>query len=225
METSPIALERENPSPQTSPKSTNSSSCSNGGGGGVVVVQQITPPSTPKLITTTTRSETNPTTFIQADSSSFKQVVQMLTGSPSSTSSKSTSIPPIKKQGFKLYERRNSLKNMKISPLNPTNLVHQNCGFSPRNRNEVLSPSMLNFPSLVISPVTPLILDTFQRSPNTIIPCSGDSTMEDKGGFCFQPSPARKKTETPQLLPLFPMTSPRLAGSSSSSNSSSSATS
>ncbi|KAJ6377181.1 hypothetical protein OIU76_026199 [Salix suchowensis] len=123
-----------------------------------------------------------PTTFVQADTSSFKQVVQMLTGSPKPTTTSATpaisqpdpspknhSIPPIKSipkknqsSGFKLYERRNSIKNLKINPLNPL-FARPSSGFSPR-KPEILSPSILDFPSLILSPVTPLIPDPFDRS-------------------------------------------------------------
>ncbi|ESQ43110.1 hypothetical protein EUTSA_v10014514mg [Eutrema salsugineum] len=70
-----------------------------------------------------------PTTFVQADTSTFKQVVQMLTGSstdpttgehqeaPSPANNNNNkvgfSIPPIKKtNNFKLYERRQNNNNM-----------------------------------------------------------------------------------------------------------------
>jgi hypothetical protein len=70
-----------------------------------------------------------PTTFVQADTSTFKQVVQMLTGSSTDTttgkhheppslvnnnnnSKGGFSIPPIKKtSSFKLYERRQNNNN------------------------------------------------------------------------------------------------------------------
>ncbi|KAJ4875659.1 VQ motif-containing protein 33 [Raphanus sativus] len=70
-----------------------------------------------------------PTTFVQADTSTFKQVVQMLTGSsstdtntekhheapspsPVNNSKGGFSIPPIKKtNSFKLYERRQNNNN------------------------------------------------------------------------------------------------------------------
>ncbi|KAF5468709.1 hypothetical protein F2P56_012845 [Juglans regia] len=122
MENTSKLQERENPSSINSPARnvindvSNSSSNSNG-------LQNPTPPLIPKAIP---RSDSNPypTTFVQADTSTFKQVVHMLTGSletakPSSklnqAPSKNHSIPPIrttqnKQQGFKLYERRNNLK-------------------------------------------------------------------------------------------------------------------
>ncbi|KAA8523914.1 hypothetical protein F0562_010337 [Nyssa sinensis] len=215
--------ERENQSQINSPNSNGSSSSNSNSNG----VQIQTPPLTPKPIS---RSETNPypTTFVQADTSTFKQVVQMLTGSsetakqaskpPSSSDPPSSKgcIPPIKtgqkKQGFKLYERRNQLKNgLMINPLMPG--FPQNFSFSPR-KPEILSPSILDFPSLVLSPVTPLIEDPFNKSSPSI------SSEEDKAiaqkGFYLHPSPIPTPRDSqPQLLPLFPVTSPRVSGSSS----------
>ena len=68
--------------------------------------------------------------------------------------------------------------------------------FSP----EVLSPSVLDFPALVLSPVTPL-------SPSV-----GNSSEEEKAiaekGFYLHPSPRTVEvTAEPRLLPLFPETS------------------
>ncbi|KAJ0235467.1 VQ motif-containing protein 4 [Hirschfeldia incana] len=214
------------------------------------------PPTTPtRHVTTTTRSESGnpyPTTFVQADTSSFKQVVQMLTGSsdrpkqhntsslkpnpthqpdPRSSSSPSQfSIPPIKavnkkqsssSSGFRLYERRNSMKNLKINPLNPVfNPV--NSAFSPR-KPEILSPSILDFPSLVLSPVTPLIPDPFNRSGSSSQSPDGGAAEEEKAmkerGFYLHPSPTTTTTPEPRLLPLFPVTSPRVSGSSTDSSS------
>ncbi|CAN1280834.1 VQ motif-containing protein 4 [Linum perenne] len=165
-----------------------------------------------------------PTTFVQADTSSFKQVVQMLTGSPKCAAAAASpqpdpnhKIPPIKSipkrnqsSGFKLYERRNSLKNLKINPLNP---------FLP----EILSPSILDFPSLVLSPVTPLIHDPFDRSGSgnnsSMMVESAAAADEEKAikekGFYLHASPATtpREAEPPRLLPLFPVTSPRVSGS------------
>lgn len=227
MEITSRIQERENPSPTNSPNSHGSSSNSNGVGHG----QIQTPPLTPKPIS---RSESNPypTTFVQADTSTFKHVVQMLTGSsetakqaskptqPDPPTTSKVSIPPIKtgqkKQGFKLYERRNSLKNgLMINPSMPK-FVH-NSGYSPRMQ-EILSPSILDFPSLVLSPVTPLIEDPFDKSS----PSMGNSSEEDRAiankGFYLHPSPRTatpRGAVEPQLLPLFPVTSPRVSGSSS----------
>ncbi|KAE8677069.1 VQ motif-containing protein 33 [Hibiscus syriacus] len=205
-----------------------------------------TPPLTPIPIS---RSETNPcpTTFVQADTTTFKQVVQMLTGSSETAKQASPKpptqqqpqhhhqgmpaksyfpIPPMKtnspkKQNFKLYERRNSnLKNnlMMINTFLPSSGGGgggSGAFYSPRNV-EILSPSLLDFPKLALSPVTPLNEDTFNKSS----PSLRNSSEEDKAiaekGFYLHPSPMSTPRDTePQLLPLFPVTSPRVSGSSS----------
>ncbi|XVF18822.1 hypothetical protein REPUB_Repub11eG0056200 [Reevesia pubescens] len=233
-------------SPLNSPHSNGNNSNSNNG-----VVQIHTPPLTPIPVS---RSETNPypTTFVQADTTTFKQVVQMLTGSsetakqasskpptqqqqqnqhhhhhhhyqqkqdPSLPSKSSFPIPPIKtnsprKQNFKLYERRNSnLKNsLMINTFLPSSVTN-NSSFSPRN-TEILSPSLLDFPKLVLSPVTPLNEDPFNKSS----PSLGNSSEEEKAiaekGFYLHPSPMSTPRDTePRLLPLFPVTSPKVSGS------------
>ncbi|KAK8706210.1 hypothetical protein V6N13_049785 [Hibiscus sabdariffa] len=227
-------------SPLNSPHSNGTNNNSSNG-----VAQIHTPPLTPIPIS---RSETNPypTTFVQADTTTFKQVVQMLTGSSETAkqasskpptqqhhqdqgmpSKSSFSIPPMKtnspkKQNFKLYERRNSnLKNnlMMINTFLPSSVASNSGGggafYSPRNV-EILSPSLLDFPKLALSsPVTPLNEDTFNKSS----PSLGNSSEEDKAiaekGFYLHPSPMSTPRDTePQLLPLFPVTSPRVSGSS-----------
>lgn len=194
-------------------------------------------PTTPK---STPRSDSSPfpTTFVQADTTTFKQVVQMLTGSSETTkphpqqqdpvptpSSKNFNIPPMKttpkkQQGFKLYERRNSnLKNsLMINTLVP-NFAH-NSGFSSspqHNKPEILSPSLLDFPSLTLSPVTPLNDDPFDKtSPSLGSTSSEEERAIAEKGFYLHPSPMSTPREfEPQLLPLFPVTSPRVSQSPS----------
>ncbi|XP_051136127.1 VQ motif-containing protein 4-like [Andrographis paniculata] len=133
-------------------------------------------------------SNSYPTTFVQADTSTFKHVVQMLTGSTSDTAPPPPRagggscffVPPIKKkQSFKLYERRNStLKNGLFIDAPP--------GKSPG----ILSPSILDFPALALSPEEKAI-------------------AEKK--FYLHPSP-RGGAASPRLLPLFPVTSPPPTG-------------
>nr|GMD90186.1 VQ motif-containing protein 4-like [Ipomoea batatas] len=180
--------------------STINSPNSNNGSGTISISSGTSPPLTPR---SEVANNPYPTTFVQADTSSFKQVVQMLTGS--SDAAKGFSIPPNKtppkKQGFKLYERRNSLKNgLIISPLNSG---------STFLKPEVLSPSILDFPALVLSPVTPL----------TDYPFVDKSWSEEEKAiaekkFYLHPSP-RTDSQPPQLLPLFPVTSPRVSDTSS----------
>ncbi|KAH7544124.1 hypothetical protein ACOSQ2_031139 [Xanthoceras sorbifolium] len=235
MEIATRTQETRNPSPINSPR--NNGSNSNNG-----VQIHTTPPISPIPIPRSTDTNPYPTTFVQADTTNFKQVVQMLTGSsetakaasstsdpsPPSTATSSSSkssfvIPPIKtttpkKQNFKLYERRaNNFKNsLMINTLIPN--IANNSSFSPRNKPEILSPSMLDFPKLALSsPVTPLNEDPFNRSS----PSLGTSSSEEERaiaekGFYFHPSPmSTPRDHEPQLLPLFPLTSPRVSGSSS----------
>ncbi|WOL08218.1 VQ motif-containing protein 4-like [Canna indica] len=220
------------------PKAQEAISNSNGTVGTAAAAQpsspspQAPPPLTPKSISKPCDATPYPTTFVQADTSSFKQVVQMLTGSAETAAAAAAApkvpAPPAaratgpKKPAFKLYERRNSLKNLKIlSPLMPTflNPNHPNspvgpAGFSPRKQSDILSPSMLDFPSLVLSPVTPLIPDPFNRPPH---PSSeAGKWAEDRAiagkGFYLHPSPrAVSDAEPPRLLPLFPVTSPKVS--------------
>ncbi|GFP78619.1 hypothetical protein PHJA_000005500 [Phtheirospermum japonicum] len=136
----------------------------------------------------------------------------MLTGSSSSAKQPpkpGAGIPPIKsavqkKQGFKLYERRNSLKNGLIIDT-PGPGFSRASNFSPR-KPELLSPSILDFPSLALSPVTPANEDSSSAAVEE------DLAIADKK-FYFHPAAAARGGE-PQLLSLFPVTSPRVSGSS-----------
>ncbi|XP_010487350.1 PREDICTED: VQ motif-containing protein 19 [Camelina sativa] len=192
-----------------------------------------------------TRSDHYPTTFVQADTSSFKQVVQMLTGTSSPRSPDSLRppttpsgkgnfvIPPVKtvqpkkhSGGNKLYERRshggfnnnNLIKNSLM--INTLMIGGGGSGsgsprFSPRNQ-ELLSPSCLDFPKLALnSPVTPLKQgnsgndgDPFDR----MSPLSEEErAIADKGYYLHQSPISTPRESEPQLLPLFPVTSPRVS--------------
>ncbi|PWA80645.1 myosin-M heavy chain [Artemisia annua] len=144
----------------------------------------------------------NPTTFIQTDPSSFKQVVQLLTGKQPTTRPDPVTRTHFKKPSSKLYERRPFSKSFMISPLTSSG----GGVFSP----EVLSPSVLDFPALALSPVTPLLPDPF------CLDHEAEEKAIKEGGFYFHKSP-RGEAEPPRLLPLFPMMSPRDEKSSSSS--------
>ncbi|CAN0891273.1 VQ motif-containing protein 4 [Linum grandiflorum] len=180
----------------------------------------------------------SPTTFVQAHTSTFKQVVQMLTGSPDtakhasakdppppSTRTNNTNfpIPPIRnkksqnnqQQSFKLYERRNSSFKHCSLMINPA-AVGGGRGFvsssSSPSSAEILSPSLLDFPKLTL-------LSPGHSSAGN---CSGSSSSaaeeEERAiaekGFYLHPSPLSTPRESePQLLPLFPLTSPREAKS------------
>ncbi|KAH6795413.1 hypothetical protein C2S51_036399 [Perilla frutescens var. frutescens] len=219
------------PNSRSSTSSTSSTTTSNN------LHHPTTPPPTAVPITRSEPNNPYPTTFVQADTSSFKQVVQMLTGSTETArhagrpDTARHAIPPIKtrkdKSGSKLYERRNSLKSFKISPLGPgmvnirQGLVSGYSGSPRPGTPEILSPSILDFRSLVLSPVTPLIPDPFNREPaanNNLDMVAEDKAINEKG-FYLHPSPANTPRDSePRLLPLFPVTSPRVAGSSTTAD-------
>ncbi|KAJ1285374.1 hypothetical protein BS78_03G274700 [Paspalum vaginatum] len=198
-------------------------------------------PPSPRPIPRTIDTTPFPTTFVQADTTSFKQVVQMLTGAeqqPGASKNDATmaaaaaaggggnngggghqaaSAGPCrpKKPSFKLYERRSSLKNLKmIAPLAmgpPPSPSPRRAAAAP----EILSPSVLDFPSLKLSPVTPLAGDPFfNRSPASTSSSSEEAERAAiaERGFFLHPSP--RGAEPPRLLPLFPVTSPRMAAPS-----------
>ena len=84
-------------------------------------IQMPTPPLTPKTIS---RFDSNPypTTFVQADTSTFKQVVQMLAGS-------SDSIKQASQVGLDQYELSNTTKKLlqqaDISSIENLILIHK----------------------------------------------------------------------------------------------------
>ncbi|KAJ1687536.1 hypothetical protein LUZ63_018926 [Rhynchospora breviuscula] len=170
----------------------------------------------PRLQDTNPNPNVNPypTTFVQADTSSFKQVVQLLTGSPQTVSAASkpattTSTTAPKKTPFKpaqqLYERRANTKNLRI--IRPVNVMPASLSPFPGPNSPVLSPSMLDFPSLVLSPVTPLVPDPFNKPPagSQAATFAEEKAIAEKG-FYLHPSP--RGVDPPRLLPLFPVATP-----------------
>ncbi|KAK4751629.1 hypothetical protein SAY87_005111 [Trapa incisa] len=202
-------------------------------GGIALEIPTATAPITPRsMIPRSEPMSPYPTTFVQADTSNFKHVVQMLTGS-SETVTKNhphQQVPPMRPPSkrsqqqhaqFKLYERRNAhnARNLIIN----TFVSFSGGGLSPKKNKptEILSPSMLDFPKLALSPVTPLV-DPFGNSSGSSSYSLGSSSSEEEKtiaeeGFFFHPSPANtpRGSAEPQLLPLFPMTSTRVSGASS----------
>ncbi|CAL5403708.1 unnamed protein product [Camellia sinensis] len=192
MEDTPKILEGENPS----------SSKSNG-------VENL---STPKPISISEADGSPTTTFIQADTNSFKQVVQMLTGSPETTTNKQTSklASPIKtgpkKPGFKLHERRNTLKNLKIIPgLDLSSML------SP-TQSKIMSPSVLDLHKLVLSPITPLNSESISIDRTSNLSSLEEKVIAEKGFYLYASPVTTPRGSEPRLLPLFPVTSPRVSG-------------
>ncbi|KAK1360097.1 VQ domain-containing protein [Heracleum sosnowskyi] len=191
------------------------------------VVLDPTPP--PNNTTTTT------TTFVQADPSNFRAVVQKLTGAPSDPSTPklpvtlSSRLPAGKptsgdmgprKQPFKLQERRQSGKKLELQ-LNNNNNNDNNrtsslgfSAFSPRQRMMMFSP---------VSPLDMLLLTRGNgngSSPRTpMSPIEQEERAIADKGFFLHPSPlTTPRGSDPELLPLFPLHSPKLTHDSSSNS-------
>ncbi|GAB4842107.1 hypothetical protein Ancab_012065 [Ancistrocladus abbreviatus] len=167
------------------------------------------------VVTAYDSTTTNTTTFVQADPSNFRAIVQHLTGAPihpppaqkppySFPSPKLTlkpnpsdmaGIPP---PAFKLHERRQAMRKLEMIELN--------------NNSHGSSSSSMVMPS----PVSPL--DNLARgiiSPST--PRSPFEEEEERAiankGFYLHPVSPLSNTTTPRdaeprLLPLFPLHSP-----------------
>ncbi|XP_031279728.1 VQ motif-containing protein 33-like [Pistacia vera] len=170
-------------------------------------------------------SSPSPTTFVQADANTFRDLVQKLTGLTSSDSEKlpvttthpSSRLPskpaiPVdptapRRSPFKLQERRHTTRKLEIK-LGLTTLRTPTNHHSPRQAHRVDSP--------IPSPVTPLGSDSlFFPSSGTASPSSPALSEEEKAiaekGFYLHPSPLStpRGSEPPELLTLFPLTSPR----------------
>lgn len=144
-----------------------------------------------------------------------------------------------RKSAFKLHERRQSMRKLEIK-LGLTSLRHNpSSGLSPRTSGELRSPNPQDIPALVPSPVTPLGSDPFENgySPSSVIttpttscnaaygpptptsesPSSAISEEERaiaEKGFYLHPSPLNTpRGSEPELLPLFPLQSPRQSSS------------
>ncbi|CAN6482260.1 unnamed protein product [Victoria cruziana] len=196
----------------------------------------------------------SPTTFVQADAHTFKELVQKLTGANDDSQEKLPVTVPARlanrannaaaapgdvgprRPAFKLHERRQGLRKLDIklgvAALRPPHP-------SPRSQQLLLSPTTAFSDLSLSSPVTPL--DPFENgfySPNSgyfrriASPSSGSessssppgpaATMseEEKAiaekGFYLHPSPINTpRGAEPELLPLFPLQSPRQSPSSS----------
>lgn len=158
-----------------------------------------------------------PTTYVQADAHTFRDLVQLLTGAaagdPPAASPPRT--PPAavapRRQHFKLQERRSpSVRNLEIqlgltsllSPRSPPphlhhHLIHHPSSSSPAAAGSSRSP--------IPSPVTPL------GSNPLFSPASEEERAITEKGFYLHPSPRGgvRGSDPPELLPLFPLCSSR----------------
>lgn len=161
----------------------------------------------------------SPTTFVQADPNTFKDLVQRLTGSSGHDSEKlpvthparqpkppSTS-PPVDPTGprrspFKLQDRRQTMRKLEIK-LSLATIA----GNHHSRHNHHHHPWFDSSP--VPSPVTPLSSDSL-FVPGSGSPSPSSFLSDVEKGFFLQPSPLTtpRGSDPPELLNLFPLTSP-----------------
>ncbi|KAK0598349.1 hypothetical protein LWI29_033914 [Acer saccharum] len=160
------------------------------------------------------------TTFVQADPSTFRTIVQKLTGAPDDPSSPklpltlstrpaiaataATNLGP-KRPTFKLHERRQTAKKLEIK-LNSSSSIFNNLYNKQRGSFLVSPVSTLEF----IARVSPREEELHARAG-----CEEEEV---------HPSPMSRtrRGAEPELLPLFPLTSPAHNNVNPSSSSSSS---
>ncbi|KAK1289348.1 hypothetical protein QJS10_CPB18g00327 [Acorus calamus] len=132
------------------------------------------------------------TTYVQADATTFREIVQRLTGSNDHPEKPRAATPAVggpRRPPFKLHDRRPSVRKLEIK----------------------LGLTSLRSP--MRSPVTPLSSD-LQFSPAA-------SEEEERAiaekGFYLHPSPLStpRVSDPPELLPLFPLRSPKHASEDS----------
>ncbi|OVA01319.1 VQ [Macleaya cordata] len=179
------------------------------------------------------------TTFVQADTSTFRELVQRLTGSSDTDNSGTSNVPQlnnagsasegaamkvigVKKPTFKLHERRQYSKS-KLEIVKP--------GFQFKSGSPVLSPSRPCFhtPESILSPTkmtnSSLIpspskkfsnLSIFEEEeegkPTSFVDLNAKEEEEKaikERRFYLHPSPRSRPGSEPELLTLFPLTSPK----------------
>ncbi|KAL0312166.1 UNVERIFIED_CONTAM: VQ motif-containing protein 11 [Sesamum radiatum] len=143
-----------------------------------------------------------PTTYIQADAATFKDLVQKLTGAPCGGSALKLRPKPAvtRRLPFKLQDRRkHSVRDLEIIKLSAKSTGKYSPGKTRSNT--------LNSPP-VESPTTPLGCDVMvcHRVGMESPPSEEERAIAEKG-FYLHASPG--KAEPPVLLTLFPLTSPK----------------
>ncbi|EXC18763.1 hypothetical protein L484_007135 [Morus notabilis] len=179
----------------------------------------------------TTPSPTSPapTTFVQADPNTFKDLVQKLTGSSGDTEKLPVTLPTRlsskpsilvdptgpRRSPFKLQDRRQTMRKLEIKLSLAT--IGGSSGTVPAPGYQYhLSPRQIHWvDSPIPSPVTPLgseslfVPSSGSPSPSSPAVSEEERAIADKG-FYLHPSPLStpRASEPPELLNLFPLTSP-----------------
>ncbi|KAK4413951.1 VQ motif-containing protein 11 [Sesamum alatum] len=150
------------------------------------------------------------TTFVQADPSTFRAVVQRLTGAAGEKlAGKTNSCENMgpRRPAFKLHERRPTARKLEIKLNNNNNGAAAAALHSPSSaRNRRISTGEN---TVMASPVSPLDYVAARGSPRS--PMEEEEKAIAGKGFYLHPSPLStpRGSDPPELLPLFPLHSPR----------------
>ncbi|CAH8364158.1 unnamed protein product [Eruca vesicaria subsp. sativa] len=158
------------------------------------------------------------TTFVQTDTNTFREIVQRLTGS--SENNNATAVPEAtviktatqKRETSKLHERRQCMRP-KLEMVKPP-LSFNPTGMTPSSKlgiNNLLT-SPVATPSSLFSDLS--LIEGDKAEPES---CTTNIDQEEKAirerFFNLHPSPRSKPGYTePELLSLFPLTSPNSSG-------------
>lgn len=126
-----------------------------------------------------------PTTYVQADPATFRDLVQRLTGAPASKPS-APAVGP-RRQAFKLHDRR---------------------GSSVSSLDIKLRLASIKSPGSNRSPVSTLVSDPVFSPPAGARGDEEERAIKEKG-YYLHPSPRGSATPPPELLTLFPLCSPK----------------
>ncbi|XP_010452849.1 PREDICTED: VQ motif-containing protein 31-like isoform X1 [Camelina sativa] len=163
------------------------------------------------------------TTFVQTDTNTFREIVQRLTGPSENNSAvappEATVIKTViqKKPTSKLHERRQCMRP-KLEIVKPP-LSFKPTGTTPSSKsgNTNLLTSPVGTPSSLFSNLS--LVEGEPDSCTTNIEEEGKAIKEEEEKaikerrFYLHPSPRSKPGYTePELLPLFPLTSPNSSG-------------
>ncbi|KAJ3671588.1 hypothetical protein LUZ60_007667 [Juncus effusus] len=164
------------------------------------------------------------TTFVQTDQSTFKELVQRLTGPNSTCTSTSTGVADHQQYQHQQYPHQQSHPPSPTGKL--TGIMKRRPAFKAQSHKPkltIVKPGPVN-PSIFIGPnivspsskVAGLSIRDKERSPSVEINEVEEEKAIKERRFYLHPSPRDRGTKVvePELLPLFPLSSPGTSGPS-----------
>ncbi|EOX92798.1 hypothetical protein QUC31_003820 [Theobroma cacao] len=151
------------------------------------------------------------TTFVQTDSDAFREVVQRLTGPSESDAAQegaAMKVPGLKRPTSKLHERRQYMRP-KLEIVKPP-LSFKHATSPSRSGNSGLLTSPVGTPSTIFSMLSLLEEENREESAKGELNTEEEEKAIKERRFYLHPSPrSRAAKMEPELLDLFPITSPR----------------